>query len=104
MIGPVSILPGSSAAWPLPDLLDEGHLLRLLPYAAYDRIHPEGLRLWCHKNARYGLPTIECIDWLRKFIGGRSAIEIGAGYGDLAYHLGIPATDSHCAAAPAAPR
>jgi hypothetical protein len=52
------------------------------------------LRLWCHHNARYGLPTKELVEWLREYIGGREAIEIGSGAGDLAYHLGIKATDN----------
>jgi hypothetical protein len=78
----------------LPDLLDEGGRLRLLPAVAYDLIPRDNLRVWCHKYARYGLPTIELILWLRERIGNRTAIEIGSGAGDLAWHLGIPATDS----------
>lgn len=79
---------------PLPDLLDADGRLRLLPTAEYDRIPPDSLQLWCHLNARYGLPTIELVAWLQKRIAGRNAIEIGSGSGDLAFHLGIPATDN----------
>lgn len=79
---------------PLPDLLDADGKLRLLPTAEYDRISPDSLQLWCHLNARYGLPTIELVAWLQKRIAGRNAIEIGSGSGDLAFHLSIPATDN----------
>jgi len=85
----------------LPDLLDENGHLKLLTASDYDRIPRESLRLWCHKNARYGLPTAELVDWLKEFINGRSAIEIGCGAGDLAHFLGIPATDSKIQAEPA---
>ena len=78
----------------LPSLLDDNNLLKLLDAKAYDAISPDALRLWCNRYARYGLPTIELIEWLRKRIAGRDAIEIGSGTGDLAHHLGIPATDN----------
>jgi hypothetical protein len=79
---------------PQPALLGADGLIKLLSAADYDRFDRDGLRLWCHLNARYGLPTIELITWLRDYIGDRSAIEIGSGSGDLAHHLGIQATDS----------
>ncbi len=79
----------------LPDLLDANSgQLRLLPAKAYDAIPCDALRLWCHRYARYGLPTSELVGWLQERIAGRRAIEIGAGTGDLACHLGIPATDN----------
>jgi hypothetical protein len=79
---------------PLPDLLDGDGLLRLLSASAYDAIARDALRLFCHKHARYGLPTVELVNWLREQIAGRTVIEIGSGSGDLAHHLGIPATDN----------
>jgi len=78
----------------LPDLLDANGQLKLLPAGAYDAIDQESLQIWCHHFARYGLPTLELVEWLKERIGDRAAIEIGAGAGDLAYHLGIPATDN----------
>lgn len=85
-----------SADTPVPgDMLDDEGSLRLRPAADYDAIPRDSLRLWCHLHGRYGLPTAETVAWLRDFIGGRTAIEIGSGAGDLARHLGIPATDSH---------
>jgi len=83
------------------DLLDERGQLKLLPTAAYDAFSRESLIAWCYHNARYGVPTIELVQWLKDRIGGRSAIEIGSGAGDLAYHLGIPATDSKLQKKPA---
>ncbi len=47
------------------------------------------------RNGIYGLPTEELVSFVRRVIGGRSAIEIGAGHGGFARALGIRATDSH---------
>ncbi len=78
----------------LPDLLDAGGQLKLLPAAAYDAIPRDSLRLWRHLHARYGLPTVELVAWLLERIAGRKTVEIGSGAGDLAFYLGIPATDN----------
>jgi len=79
---------------PQPDLLGPDQIIKLLPAVEYDKFDRDGLRLWCHHNGRYGLPTVELIAWLKDYIGNRPAIEIGSGAGDLAYHLGIRGTDS----------
>jgi len=79
---------------PTLDLLDEHGRLKLLAAAEYDAFPRTAVQVWCHRHARYGLPTVELIAWLREQIGARKAIEIGSGSGDLAYHLGIPATDN----------
>jgi len=71
-----------------------GHL-QLFNADDYDQIPRDALRVWCHKNARYGLPTQELVTFVRQLIGDRRAIEIGAGHGDLAHHLSIQATDSY---------
>jgi hypothetical protein len=42
----------------------------------------------------HSFPTRELCDFLLARIGGRSAIEIGAGHGALAKALSIPATDN----------
>lgn len=73
-------------------LLRDGRL-KLLPACEYAGLDREAFRIWCHRQARYGIPTAELALWLQTAIGGRSAIEICAGNGDLAYHLLIPATD-----------
>lgn len=54
----------------------------------------DDFRLFCHQYARYGIPTLELLDFIRDSIDGRDAIEIGAGAGDLGHHLGIKMTDS----------
>lgn len=79
-----------------PRVKRETNQLDLLPSSAYDQMEFNALRIWCHLNARYGLPTIELVDWLKDFIGDKKAIEIGSGHGDLAFHLGITGTDSKC--------
>lgn len=82
---------------PMPENITdpEGRLL-LLPAAAYDSIPVESILQFCYRTGRHGLPTAELVAWLRDRIGRRATIEIGAGRGDLAFHLGIPATDSYC--------
>ena len=89
----ISILPDADTLT-VPDLLDADGLLKLLPAAAYDEIPWQNLRLFCHIHSRYGLPTVELVQWLKAQIARRAAIEIGSGAGDLAFHLGIPATDN----------
>lgn len=77
-----------------------GELLRpdgkmKLKYAShYSQYSWDDFRSFCHFHARYGIPTIELIHYLDEIIGGRSAIEIGSGCGDLGFHLGIKMTDS----------
>jgi len=70
--------------------------IKLLPVSVYSGIDRTELRIWCHYRARYLIPTIELINWLSDRIDGRRAIEIGAGNGDLGYHLGILAIDNGC--------
>jgi hypothetical protein len=76
-------------------LLDANGQIKLLPAAAYHAYSQQSLQLFGHRHARYGYPTVELIAWLKEKIGARKAIEIGSGTGDLAFHLGIPATDNH---------
>jgi hypothetical protein len=77
-----------------PDMLDAPGRPRVLPAAFYRTTTPTERALVCQRNGIYGLPTTELIDFLTDAIGGRTAIEIGAGHGGLAAALGIPATDS----------
>lgn len=76
-------------------LTDRNGRMRLWNAASLNEIDPHHLRIWANKNSRYVLPTAELIDWLKQKINGRKAIEIGAGMGDLGYHLGIHMTDSY---------
>ena len=52
--------------------------------------------MFTHVAARYLLPTVELVEYLRGLIGRKKALEIGSGSGDLARFLGIPATDNCC--------
>jgi hypothetical protein len=88
-----STLPADT---PLPDLLDAAGRMTMVPAAELDVVPENSLRLWCHVHARYGLATTETVDWLRRFIDGRRAIEIGAGAGDLCHRLCILGTDNKC--------
>lgn len=67
---------------------------RVLPAATYLAVPYVERRVWCHFRGIYGLPTTELVDWLRTYIRGRSALEIGAAHGVFGAALGIPATDS----------
>lgn len=78
----------------LDEVLLMGPYMKLLPAEYYRNIPFEDLKLWCHHNARYGIPTVELIEWLKEIIGNQQCIEIGAGAGDLGKHLGILQTDS----------
>lgn len=84
-----TVLADLSARWETP----EGRL-KLLPASEFQSVPHDHLRLWCHQTARYGIPTVELIEWLKEEIGGRFAIEVGAGNADLGHLLGITSTDS----------
>lgn len=77
-----------------PRLLDAQGRLRVVPAAELaDTTGEERLRFGV-EHGLYGFPTEELVAFLRQRIGGRRAIEIGAGHGQLARALGIPATDN----------
>ncbi len=74
-------------------LLPNGQLV-IKPAKEYSNLNPDALRYFCHKNARYCLPTLELIVYLSEIIYGKSAIEICAGHGEIGYVLNIPRTDN----------
>lgn len=76
------------------EILDADGLLRILPAQFYASTTGNERGLAGVRNALYGLPTIELCEWLTARISGRSALEIGAGHGRLAAHLGIRAVDN----------
>lgn len=76
------------------EALDEAGRLRILPASFWAATSVQERALFGHRNGLYLFPTVELVDRLRQMIGGRSAIEIGAGNGVLAQALGIPATDN----------
>lgn len=94
MIDPMRLRTVSKDVLPAEGLLEASGQLRLLPASTYDAIPVDNLRMFCHNEARYGLPTQELVAWLGEWVYRRRAIEIGAGWGDLSYYLGIPATDN----------
>jgi len=76
------------------ELLLPNNKMKLLPAKDYAKYKWEELRAFCHEYARYGVPTLELVNYIKDIIGDRKAIEIGSGAGDLGYHLGIKMTDS----------
>lgn len=76
-------------------VLDEdGRLRALYPAVKFHAFSPTQLRVWCFQRARYVIPTLELVGWLRARIAGREALEIAAGNADLGYLAGIRETDS----------
>ena len=77
-----------------PDVLSSNGIPRVMPAAYYKKTSLYERAVFGNRQGLYGFPTTELVDWLRVAIGGRTAIEIGAGHGVLAEALCIPATDS----------
>ncbi len=77
-----------------PLLLDAQCQLNVVPASALAETSREERAYFGVRHGIYGLLTVELLAWLREFIDGRSAIEIGSGHGRLAAELGIPATDN----------
>lgn len=93
MLGPIGVVDVDTR---IPDdLLDELGRLKLKASSYWDELDSDSRRLWAHKHARYGLPTVEMVAWLQSLIGTSEAIEIGSGHGDLCHHLGIRGTDNY---------
>jgi hypothetical protein len=90
----VALLDTRGARDLAPDLLAPDGMLRVMPADYYRATTVAERAMFGQRHGYYGLPTEELVAWLRDRIGGRSAIEIGAGAGHLAAALGIPATDS----------
>ncbi len=82
----------------IPDIsaqaLNPAGRLRILPAAFWAGVTPIERLAFGMRHGIYGLPTVELVARLKEIIGGRTAIEIGAGHGQLAHALGIPGTDS----------
>lgn len=89
----ISVIPMDNVKDLRPELMD-GNKIKLLPADYYKEVDWYSFRVFCHQMARYGIPTVELIEFVKKLIDGRSCIEIGAGTGDLGHYLGIKMTDS----------
>jgi len=82
------------------DVITAHGVPKIMPASYYAGTALNDRLMLCVKHALYGLPTQELVDWLRRYIDGRPAIEIGAGTGALADAVGIPATDNFLQARP----
>lgn len=76
-------------------LLDERGLPKPVPFLVLLKHPIVHLVQWANEKGVYTIPTLELIEWLKDEIKGRKAIEICAGHGALARHVGIVATDSY---------
>jgi len=77
-----------------PDVLDTNGELRILPASYWAGTTRNERAAFGVRHGLYCFPTVELVEWLKRAIDGRSAIEIGSGSGTLAKALGIPATDN----------
>ncbi|RYF58276.1 MAG: hypothetical protein EOO27_13030 [Comamonadaceae bacterium] len=77
-----------------PLLLDERGRLKAVPASELERTTAQARLRFGVTHGIYGFLTHELVVFLREFIAGRSAIEIGAGHGQLAAAIDIPATDN----------
>ncbi len=77
-----------------PDVLGVDGRMQVLPAAYWAMTTTEERALFGNRRGLYLFPTLELVARLQEIIGGRTAIEIGAGNGVLAEALGIVATDS----------
>lgn len=76
------------------DVLEADGRLKVLPAAFYACTSVDERAALGVRQAAYVLPTVELVNWLKRSIGGRRAIEIGAGNGALAEAVGVTATDN----------
>jgi hypothetical protein len=66
---------------------------RMVSRTLYEDQDPLHIAAWANKRGFYSLPTIELGEFIREWIGGRSAHEIGAGHSAMARYLGIYHSD-----------
>lgn len=77
-----------------PQAINPAGRLKVLPTAFWTGTTADERFAFGIRHGLYSYPTVELVERLTQIIGGRSAIEIGAGHGQLAHALGITATDS----------
>lgn len=75
-------------------VLDREGRLKVMPASFYAETTPDERRLLCSRQGVYSLPTTELIAWLKDFVGGRRAMEIGSGSGAICRALRIRGTDN----------
>lgn len=77
-------------------LLDENGVIKPFHHDDLRGIDFQQLRMFCHKNAVYQLPTIDLITFLSGlFEDEKKVIEVGSGTGVIGRNLGIKMYDSH---------
>ena len=77
-----------------PLMLDSQGRLKVVEASVLTQTTRNERALFGVRHGLYSFPTTELVAFLRTLIADRTAIEIGAGHGQLAQALGIPATDS----------
>ncbi len=77
-----------------PQALNPAGRLKVLPTAFWAGTTPAERFRFGVRHGLYSFPTVELVAQLKQIIDGRTAIEIGAGHGQLAHALGIIGTDS----------
>lgn len=85
----------------IDDILLKDGELQVLSAADLQKIEYVDLKLWCHKNGIYGLPSKELIDIIKSHLVENKSIEVGGGCGVFGRALGIPSTDSMIQSNPA---
>jgi hypothetical protein len=91
----VTVVPNADVRYLDRVLLGPDGILRTLPASELGKIPQVHLSIWAGEKGIYCFPSTEMIEWLRDKVGGRSAIEICAGFGVIGRSLGIPMTDSY---------
>jgi hypothetical protein len=81
-------------------LLDGDRLPKPVPYSSLVSVPITHIQQWANTKGVYTIPTVELIEWLRERTTGKKCIEICAGHGSIARHLGIVATDSYMQTTP----
>lgn len=95
-----SVLPDRDISKLEEMAFDDNGEFNILPACDWWQFTTEQRSLFGHKHAMYCIPTIELIEDLKRRIGNREALEIGAGSGVVGRALGIRMTDNHQQAMP----
>ena len=90
----VNVLPVDTKPIPREDMFDAEGVLMARPSAFWTSKSRAEKMLFGHTHGLYLFPTTELVGEIHQMIGGRTAIEIGAGNGCLSRSLAIPGTDS----------
>lgn len=69
--------------------------MKVVPASVFENTTPHERYFFGFKKAAYGFITEELVAYVQSLIAGRTALEIGAGNGELSTTLGIRATDNY---------